>query len=96
MGGLGRRIPETVPDFYITPVSLNMMPADLLIALNHSRRLIANPTSAKLAPRPLKLKGQAPATLNTRDLGAVRAQLRSRPKPENLPRAMGADAVLLT
>ena len=96
MGGLAPRIRELAPEYDVTLISTCMLPEDLTAALTSARRLVANATSPKLAPRLLKLKGQAAATLNTRELGAVRAHLRTRPAPEDLPRILGTDAVLLT
>ena len=51
---------------------------------------------AEAGPRLLKLKGQAAASRNTRELGAIRSRLKEQPRPELLPQAMGTDMVLLT
>ena len=96
MGGLGARIRELAPHYDVTLVSMNLLQPDLAAALASARLLVTNATSPKLAARLLSQKGQAAATLNTRELGAVRARLRTRPTPEELPRTLGADAVLLT
>ena len=96
MGGLGRRIAEIAPNYDMTLVSLNLMPGDLQMALKHSRQLIANATSPKLATRLLKMKGLTAATLNSRELGAVRAQVHSKLKAEDTPHILGAENVLLT
>ena len=96
MGGLASRIHDLAPNFDVTLISMNLLQEDLATALASARRLVANATSPKLAPRLLRLKGQAAATLNTRELGAVRARLRTRPTPKELPQTFGADAVLLT
>ena len=96
MGGLEGPIREMAPAFDAVLVSLNPMPADLQAALACARSLTANATSPKLAPRLITLKGQAAATLNLRELGAIRSKLREQPRPEELPHLMGAEAVLLT
>lgn len=96
MGGLEDAIIELAPAADITLVSLNLMSNDLEAALRHSQALVTNATSPKLAPRLLKLLGQAAATLNTRELGALRSRLKQQPSPEELPAAIGADEVLLT
>ena len=96
MGGLGRHIACTAPDYDMTLVSLNLAPADLQTALKHSRRLVANATAPKLAPRLLKMKGLTAATLNTRELGEMRAQSRAGMKADQIPIALEAGHVLLT
>ena len=96
MGGLSHRIREMAPYLDVTLVSLNLLPEDLETALSCSRRLVANATSPKLAPRLLKLKGQAAATLNVRELGTIHSRLTGKPSPASLPQAMTADMVLLT
>ena len=96
MGGLAPRIRELAPEYDVTLISTCLLPEDLNAALATAPRLVANATSPKLAPKLLKLKGQAAATLNTRELGAVRAHLRAKPAPEDLTRTFAASAVLLT
>ena len=91
MGGLGRRITEIAPDYGITLVSLNLMPGDLQAAVKHSRRLIANATSPKLASRLLRLKGLTAATLNTREMGALGPHFRKKPKAGEMPSLLAAE-----
>ena len=96
MGGLAHQIEDLTATAHLTLVSLNLLPADLQTALSHSRRLVTNATSPKLAPRLTNLKGQIAATLNTRELGAIRSRLKEQPPSEMMPQTIGANMVLLT
>lgn len=96
MGGLAREIEELTPRHDCSVVSLNPANSDLQAALRHSPFLVANATTAKLAPHLLSLPGLTAATLNARELGALRAAAGKRFPDEELPALLQARAVLVT